>query len=285
MNICPLCGSSHQTNHLLFEGYSYKKCNHCSLVFLDKDFTPAPAENNIYNQDYIEKRGHDALNSNIAKAKNITAVHYLNLLEKLIPKGNLLEIGCSTGITLKAAEASGWRVYGVEINQAAIDIARERLNIQTIKLGPLNQKMFIDNFFSAVLMFDVLEHLRYPLTHIEIVRNKLKQRGLVLIITPNINSLSAKLLKDKWPHLFLEHVCLYSPKSLQYLLERNGFKIIKMSWAVKFVSLNMITYHLKNHPHLLFSKPLLFILSRLKLFENIIFPLNIGEICVLAEKQ
>jgi 2-polyprenyl-3-methyl-5-hydroxy-6-metoxy-1,4-benzoquinol methylase len=283
MIICSLCGSKNIKSFLSFQASTYNRCNNCSFVFLDKNIS-FPEEEKLYSGDYIRERGHDRPDSSLWKAKEATAHQYLSLLEKHISKGNLLDIGCSTGITLKVARDRGWSVYGVEVNESAAAFAREVLNIGNVKIGRLSNEMFPDEFFSAVLMFDVIEHIHPPLEFIQILRNKIKPSGLLLIITPNIDSISAKLLKTKWPHLFPEHVCLYSPKSIRFLLEKHGFSVLKTGWAKKFATIDMIRRHLECHSNVLLSKPLLTLLNALTVFEHVVFPLNIGEMFVLARK-
>ena len=48
-----------------------------------------------------------------------TAEHYFRWVEKFVNKGNLLEVGCATGLALKVAQDHGWKVFGVEVNEKA----------------------------------------------------------------------------------------------------------------------------------------------------------------------
>jgi len=276
MSQCPLCNQKRVKDYIKIKNKTYKKCINCSLVFLEN----TGEENKIYTNEYIIKRCHNILNSSIIEAKKITSKYYLSFLKKYNPCGKLLEIGCSTGISLKVAKDMGWEVYGLDINKSAVDIARKFLNTDTIKTGELKKDMFPDNFFSVVLMFDVLEHIPEPNKYIKIINEKLKKNGFLLIITPNIFSLSGKILKNKWYHLFPEHLCLYSKKSIKFLLEKYGFKILKIGWAIKFVNFEMLKLHLQCHPDLFLSKILLPFLKKINL--KIVFPFNIGEMYILA---
>jgi len=282
MKACPVCGLEDPEVSIRFKGYDYRRCRQCSLVFLDAD--TVLQNRDLYASDYIRKRGHDRMSSSIVKAKEKTAARYLSILERYTIKGQLLEVGCSTGATLKAAKEKGWKVYGVEVNETAAVLARQFLNIETIKIGNLTKDLFQDKFFSAVLLFDVLEHISEPSNFIEILKNKLQPSGCLLIITPNISSLSAKILKNSWPHLFLEHQCLYSPKSIRLLLEKYGFRILKLGWAIKFVSLDILRRHLECHPQIFLAQTVRMLWNKLGYLENLIFPFNIGEMYVLAQK-
>jgi 2-polyprenyl-3-methyl-5-hydroxy-6-metoxy-1,4-benzoquinol methylase len=285
MLTCPVCECRYVKSYISFRGYHYVKCRKCSLVFLDSDNNVAGKEKALYDLDYIKRRGYDSSSSYVAKAKEASAKFYLSLLERYVSKGRLLEIGCSTGIVLRVAADRGWEVFGEEINEEAVSIAEESFNINAIKVGPLNRGMFPNSFFSLVLMLDVLEHFSNPLELIEILREKLKQGGSLFLITPNINSISAKVLKGKWLHLFLEHLCLYSPQSITFLLERFKFKTLKLGWALKFVNIDMLKYHLECHPDILFARPIISLLNKLTFLGKLHFPFNVGEMYVLAQKQ
>jgi len=98
----------------------YFRCSECSLIFQDPTSFD---ETKIYNADYILKRSQDPDDIHIAgpekKLQNITTVGL-----KIGTKGNLLEVGCATGIALKVAQNHEWNVFGVEVNEQAANIAR-----------------------------------------------------------------------------------------------------------------------------------------------------------------
>jgi len=76
-------------------------------------------------------------------------------------------------------------------------------------------------------MSQIIEHLPNPQGEIEEVQRILKQEGILIISTPDVESKYAKVTKEKWPMFNrLGHICFFSEKSLKVLFERNGFKII-----------------------------------------------------------
>ena len=247
-------------------------------------FLPNPPSQH-YDENYIEERGHTDIETDLFSAKKATANYYLSLLEKQQKPAKLLEIGCSTGITMQTAREMGWQVSGVEVNRAAICFAKNNFGIENILSGPLHKSMFPEKSFSAAIMLDVIEHIEQPKEFLEILKATLKPKGTLLIVTPNIDSLSARIMKTKWPHLFLEHVCLYSPKSIRLLFEKSGFKVKQIDWAKKYVTLKMLKKHLQCHPNSFLAKPLRSALKLFKGLENIVFPFNLGEMFVIAEKE
>ena len=283
MSGCPVCGSGDHKHYLTFQDRAYRRCGKCFLVYAGGHNHSSEGDV-MYTHEYIHNRGHDATDSHLAKAKEATATHYLSHLEKYVSKGALLDVGCSTGISLKVARERGWDIYGTDVNEAAADAARKYLNTDTIKTGALHQEMFPDGIFSAALMLDVIEHVRNPSRLVEVLKEKLKSSGLLLVITPNVDSLSARVLGGKWPHQLAEHVCLYSPRSIRYLLGLHQLKVLKMGWAMKFVNVDMVRRHLECHPHIFLSKAMRGLLTHMSGLKTAVFPLNIGEMYVLAQK-
>ena len=52
--------------------------------------------------------------------------------------------------------------------------------------------------------------------------------GILIIGTPNVNSLVSKIFKKNFRHYIPAHICLYSEKSLKDLLNKNKFEIIEI---------------------------------------------------------
>jgi len=278
--ICPLCGSTGASQFLPMPGFIYLKCPSCSLVFLD--LNTKVEEKDRYTMEYIQKRGHDQLESRIVKAKEETARHYFSLAEQFVPKGDLLEVGCSTGIMLKVARQRGWQVHGVEINSSAAAIAAESLGVSTITDKELSDELFPGKLFSLIALFDVIEHIPEPIAFMNAIKKKLAPNGIVLFVTPDIKSLSFNLLKSKWPHLMPEHPRLYSRQSMDILFWKTGLKAVKYGWAGKHVTAEILRRHLACHPHILFSKTAQAILKNTPLLNEAVFPFNLGELYAIA---
>ena len=261
---------------------AYFRCPECDLVFQDPeaDFN----EQEIYNAEYIQKRSQDPKNSSIAKPREKTAEHYYRWVRKYVAKGNLLEIGCATGLALKVAQNQGWKVFGVEVNASAAQVANDVLKTDAVRVGNLNDAMFPDNHFSLVTLFDVIEHIPHPIEFMKILNKKISPGGSVLFLTPNVDTLSFKLLKERWPHFVQEHLLLYSPKSMDRLLKATGFKTTAYGWGTKHLSLGMLKTHAENHPNKRLYTPISKILGMIPSLNQAVFPFNLGEMFVLAQK-
>jgi SAM-dependent methyltransferase len=72
-----------------------------------------------------------------------------------IGKGQLvLELGCGTGVFLRAAADRGAQVYGLDASEALLDIARTRVPEADLRLGDMQFLPYEDDFFDVVAGFN-----------------------------------------------------------------------------------------------------------------------------------
>lgn len=141
--------------------------------------------------------------------------------------GRLLEIGCSSGYQLAEFGKLGeFEAYGVDIDGAAVNHARQELGLNVIH-GSLAEADFPDSYFDIVILFNVLEHLVNPLVVLAEVNRILKPHGYLAIKTPMIDSLQGRLLAHRWVMLrdVPRHVLLPSGDGIQRLLARAGLRL------------------------------------------------------------
>lgn len=137
--------------------------------------------------------------------------------------GRVLEIGSSTGEML--TQFKDWEVLGIEPSQTAVQIARSR-KINTLHTT-FEKAELPKNYFDVIIMNHVLEHVADPIQVVNKIYTILKLGGIVLIDVPNFGSLSSKLMKSKWPYLLTnEHNWHFTKESLEFLLQKNGFKLV-----------------------------------------------------------
>lgn len=96
-------------------------------------------------------------------------------------------------------------------------------------------------------MYDVIEHFENPIKIINKTNSLLNKNGIVIIQTPNIDSLIYKLTRSKWFWLLLpQHLNFFSVGCLVKLLEKSKYKILfKATWDDIEEFTNNILYILK----------------------------------------
>jgi len=222
---CPICESINTGYYSTKNNYTLYKCNSCKLLFLN----PVPESIGVYDDTYFSgaEKGFGYVDYDADKEPMIPTFNkYLDILSDLgIKNGDLLDIGAATGFFMNIAKQRGFNVSGVEFSNFAAEKGRKAgLNLIT---GDLLSQNFPDSSFDVVTMFDVIEHVPNPKEIISEVSRILKKGGIVIINTPDAESLWAKLLGKHWQLIMPpEHINYFSPKNLGNYLSRHGFEVL-----------------------------------------------------------
>jgi 2-polyprenyl-3-methyl-5-hydroxy-6-metoxy-1,4-benzoquinol methylase len=204
------------TDHSVNQSVRIVSCRKCGLHYLN----PRPQTGDI-TSIYVQMNDQAYLEQ--ACGRRRAARPILDYLKKLRKSGRLLDVGCSAGFLLDEARLDGWDVYGVELSEWAVKHATEKLCLPNITRGALEQAKYPSNFFDAVVLKDVIEHLPDPKATLEEIRRILKPTGILCCNTPDIDSLPSKVLKTRWWGIKQSHLYYFTTKTLQQMLEAAGF--------------------------------------------------------------
>lgn len=199
------------------DGCDIYQCAKCGLAFT----YPQPQSlDEQYDSSYFDlyrKRHQFRLRRGDARLRRI---------ELLREPGRLLDIGCSLGYFVEAANARGWQASGVEISPHAAEEAR-KLGLD-VRTGVLEGAGYSSGAFDCVTMWDVLEHVPDPTAHMLEVRRVLTDRGLVVIGTPNLGHILFRIKRERWRHLKpREHIFYFRKSSIARLLAKTGFDLVR----------------------------------------------------------
>ncbi|MCR4329762.1 MAG: class I SAM-dependent methyltransferase [Candidatus Roizmanbacteria bacterium] len=199
-------------------------------------------------------------------------------------KASILEIGCGNGFMLSALRKKGFKqVFGIEPSRNAIAKAEPKIR-NNITRGLLKRDTFPEKFFDYILCFQTLDHIPDPNTFLSICHSLLKENGMIIFFLHNVQSVSARLLKEKSPIIDIEHTFLYSPSTLTTLVKKNKFSVISLHKPFNYVSLRHIL-HLAPLPKS-FKKYVLLHRSRpLQAVLKVSLWLPLGNICIIAQKH
>ncbi len=219
-NLCRVCGSPDASFVLAFDNAELLRCRVCDVVWLN----PMPEDavlRNLYGSQDIEIPESAGLNMH---------KRHLKLMQSLAgdEEKSLVDIGAWFGGFLKAARDEGFRVLGVELNNSACEYVRRNCSIDMVN-GTAGDalKRYGKGSFGMATMFHVIEHLRDPEAHLKATGELLKKNGMLFIRTPNINSALFRIFGRHWGHLALpQHVFLFSPRSLGFVLRKAGFDVV-----------------------------------------------------------
>ncbi len=285
---CPICHSTTvETKHSIKNGNAVLRCEQCSTEFLFPQLNDEALQQ-LYSESYYTAWGlqGDADNEATRQMKMATFGRHLNLLARLGKQGRLLDVGCATGYLLEAAQVNNWAPYGVEYAAWAAAIAQKKFGNEAIFNGTLEQCSFPENFFDAIVMSDLIEHVRRPQETLLKAKTLLKDDGLLLIVTPDTAALSNRLMGKRWTHYKPEHFFYFNHRSFQYLARESGWEIIHYAKATKALNIDYLHTQFKVYSHRLLTPLVNTIHSLLpqRAGKRNVF-LSIGEMVLVLKKK
>lgn len=142
--------------------------------------------------------------------------------------GRIFDFGCGDGDFLAAMHSHGWECFGSELEGPAYDRCAVRFPGRIVcGADGFAASSLTDNFFDAVSIWQVFEHLPDPRSLLGLVRRRMKPGGLFAIGVPDPTSWQAVLGGRHWLHLDPpRHLHLCSPAALESLLNESGFQVL-----------------------------------------------------------
>ncbi len=286
---CNLCGSDKYSviyktysGDISFEPEPYKitddaisapirvvKCNSCGLVYAH----PMPDAKKLADS-YVNMVDERYIAEEAGRRKSARST--LKILRKLkSPPGKLLDVGCAAGFFLDEARKEGWEIYGVELSTWASSFAKDKLKIDTIFRGTLEDARYPDNHFDAVVLTDSIEHLVDPKGTLVEIRRILKGRGVLCVNTPDCDSLASKILKARWWGVKQSHLYYFSRKTLGKMLEVSGFEPVKARLHPRTFSVKYWFDKLKTYNEALYK--IFAPLANSKALRNKLITVNFGD--------
>ena len=126
-----------------------------------------------------------------------------------------------------------------------------------------------------------MEHVYHPLNVLKKSYSCLKKNGFIALVIHDVDFILHKILKKKSPIIDVEHLQLFSKKTIIYSLKKVGFKNIETQYIknsyriVYWISLLPIPKFFKS-----FIIKVLIILG----LSNVRLGINVGNILVVAYK-
>lgn len=175
--------------------FSFYHCEECDVLSL----FPVPRDqlNEIYPPNYYSFDG--TLDSPIYRVKEWLDKRLFRKILKNFPDRHLqaLDVGGGTGWMLEMLRKTDSRVKHtqvVDLNEEAICEARERGH--GVHLGSI-ESYETEERYDVILMLSLIEHVYDPVGILTKLRQLLTAEGVVVIKTPNFDSLDAKLFRHQ----------------------------------------------------------------------------------------
>jgi SAM-dependent methyltransferase len=229
---CPLCGANNSKLHIKGDDYlgmvdgecNLQRCRECGLVYL----SPRPHYRDIIK---LYPESYDQHNISrylwVRRLKQLRQFYRVRSLKKHLPeKGRLLEIGCGSGDLLIELARLGYITSGLDFSSVAVETARQTYGLD-VTCGIIEDVDFQEGSFDAILMFHVIEHLTNPLSAMKQLRFWLKPGGALILGTPDVSAVSAKVLRECWQgYDFPRHMLVFEEKTINHIAKQAGFSTV-----------------------------------------------------------
>lgn len=227
---CPLCGTENRPSRPVLtqelDGGRLQSacvCGQCGLWYLDDCYADRSA---VYTAGYAAWGNPGDAADLVAEAKLTAFREQLKAIGRPsgVPTPRLLDVGTGAGYLLDAAKEAGWEVYGSDTSADAVRQTAAR-HPDRVFHAPIDQLPLGLGPFQAVTLTDVLEHVTDPRALFRSIRRLLGHDGVLLVITPDIDSWSRRLLGRRWFQFKHEHVTYWNRAALTRLAQETGFRV------------------------------------------------------------
>lgn len=172
--------------------------------------------------------------------------HQVDVLKKHLPlqSAKVLDIGCGGGLFLSLLKREGAQTAGIELSDSRASYASAKHELEVHK-RPIESDFWqkgYENYFDAVALWDVIEHVNYPLLTLQSAVNVLRKGGLLLIDTPcrdsfyhQVGDLTYRLSGGRFPtflnamyssHVF-GHKQIFSTGEMKELFSSCGLEVVQ----------------------------------------------------------
>lgn len=223
---CRACGAAMRPWHERWLGFVWGECTRCHSV--QKLITPTEYAN--LNPTYDPGYGPDGADpSSLMRLMDVAGKE--RLLRKAFPgmrAGHLLDVGCGMGGFLLAAQRLGMDATGIEPSESHSRAAVEQFGLDVIH-GYFAPDM-VSRLFDVVVISHVIEHIYAPREFVRNLVSVLAPGGKLLVVTPNADALTARLLGRYWSmYKPVDHVTMLGKRALPHLIPQGA--TLQRAWT------------------------------------------------------
>ncbi len=245
------------------------KCADCSFVFADAAELGQLVE--LYEQ-LVDPGYEEGTHNRLLQMRDL-----LKLGRAAQPHGStLLEIGAGSGLLVAEARRQGFDAVGVEPSKSLVAAALQHNQVELIQ-GTFPNEQLAGRKFDFIFVVDVIEHVSDPVQLLADCGQSLAQGGILLVVTPDVASLAAKLLGRRWWHFRLAHVGYFSVKSMRVAADQAALAITSTSRVRWFFPIRYLAERVATYLPIGFLNRKAETITPLRRVYDVVIPLNLRD--------
>ncbi|MFC1675832.1 class I SAM-dependent methyltransferase [Planctomycetota bacterium] len=244
-SFCPVCHNSSASPWLSKFERTYYRCSLCRHVYVLLNNTILETtRGNYVNGTFFRIEGNEKYYTDDCNIKSMRLK--LDWINSYHRKGKLLDIGANSGYFLKVAEEK-FESQGIEISPYAVEWSKRNLSVNNTVASIEDLPDTYKGQYDVITMWDVIEHLPSWEIALKNVTDALKPGGLFLLTTPDLSSMTARLLGKHWYHLHpIQHLHIFNKTNIIKILNSFGFEILGIQYWGRYYSLSYVFDRLTN---------------------------------------
>ncbi len=173
----------------------------------------------------------------------------IKILPKYLKHGKILDIGCGTGEDLKFLSKFGFELYGIDLSEKMVEIAKKKVrNAKIFRLDVREvDKLFPNDYFDCVLAMYSIVHL--PKKEVKEVLRKIKKilKKDGLLVLGMLLGEGEKTVQVPFRKELKYFVSLFKENEIISILSNLGFIILKKihlkpeTYEIKFDRIEIIS--------------------------------------------
>ena len=153
--------------------------------------------------------------------------------------GRLLEVGSGMGHLVGQLEDT-FETYGMDLNHWAVKQSKSAIDKTNLQTASAQELPFREGAFNVVIIKHIVEHLPDPQKAIQEIGRVTEPGGILILATPNLDSLLKPWKGDKWiGYQDPTHISLKRPHEWIAFIRSAGFHPLKVFsdgfWDVPYI--------------------------------------------------
>jgi SAM-dependent methyltransferase len=214
------------------------QCQDCGFIFAIDDLRELDG---LY--EHLDDPGYEYTQG----VRKLQMLRLLRQILRLQPRaGTLLDIGAGAGAMVRQARDLGLDASGVEPS-VALARSAERINGVRLLQGRFPHPAIGHRRFDIITIIDVIEHLSTPVALLSHAAEALAPGGMLVVVTPDVGSVAARILKHRWWHFRMAHVGYFKRATVLMAAERAGLRAVQIGRPTFYFTIEYIVNRLQRY--------------------------------------